>query len=1149
MFSIWTLAWITGLYVLVLFAVAFAGNRVSKPPRIVYSLALGIHCTSWAFFGTSTQALQFGWPIVPTYLGVVLVMFFGFSVLKKIARLCRQYKISSLADFIGIEYQHANALAAIVVILCFIGVIPYIALQLDAISSAISLMTNSPQSVQNLTELSISSQNSMLSGSISLYVAIFMAIFAIVFGSRTLNLTTKRNGLMFTIAFESILKLLGLCAVGLYCVYALSDGWVDLLARSLDNPVTRETLETPFATWIYMSHIVLGIASMFILPRQFHINFVENNNDAELNQARWVLPCYLLLMTIFVLPIALSGQLLLSPESVGLQTGNLSSDDFVLQIPISQNNHLITLLAYIGGLAASTSMIIVATLALGNMVANNLLTPLFLYSKALKKGRPKLSAIQLLRIRQGTIIILLIIAYWYHQNVSQAAPLVKSGTIAIALMSQILPAMLLGLYWRRMHAYAAAFGIITGAAIVAGQMLYPAILSSYYFAPVPSDTLFANAIFISLAINTAICLLGSVLGQSRLKTPFLENKLMRVAMNIEVTKLRALLVKVLPQNVTNTFEQKFQARELQSGQTVPIALQLEAEQVLAEHVGNASARILLNAVADTDYDNTQELSELVEMATQSFQFNHEVLQSSIAHLPQGISVVDSDLKLVAWNQQYERLFDYPAHFLKHGMPVKALLEFNAQRGLLNEQGHKANDKDLIYKAIDKRLSLMRDSKAYKYLRQHANDKTIEISGNPLPGGGYITSFTDISEYIAIQQQLEQSKKHLEQRVAKRTEELEAAKLEAEAANISKSRFLAATGHDLMQPFNAASLFASMLHEKLAKSELQPISRNLMQSLESADSLLSMLIEITKLETGKITPSYSHFCLDDLLGKLLNEFSVIAAQKQLSMHYVKTSVWVNTDRRLLSRMIQNLLANAIRYTDSGKILIGVRHRQQNRCEIMVVDTGRGIAKANQSRIFNEFQRIESTSDHSNSHNSQGLGLGLTIVERTANLLGIDIHLTSTLGKGTAFGLSLAKAIKGKQHSSQSPFFASDKHQRFLSNKEVLILENDEQIAQALGALLGDWGAKLSFARDGETALNIDKPFDIVIADYHLDREQNGVDVCMDLVGAKPHKPLLILSSADRSEAIQARAIENGMRYLPKPVKSAALKRLIQSRLSV
>jgi len=1148
MFSIWTLAAITAIYLLALFGIAFIGTKLGRPSKTVYALALGVHCTSWAFFGTTTQAVNFGWAFVPTYLGVILVMLFGYSTLVKISQICQQYKISSLAEFIGIRFHHSNMLAAMVVILCFIGVIPYVALQLDAISTAITLMTK---------------DNVDWSGSISFYVAASMAIFAILFGTRTLDLTSKRNGLMLTIAFESILKLVGLLTVGIYCVYILSDGWIDLFEQSLATQSADNILKKPSAYWIYASHVLLGICSMFCLPRQFHINFIENNNQQELARARWVFPIYLVLMSVFILPIALTGQIMFVDSSV-------NSDSFVLSIPLSQGNMQVTLVAFLGGLAASTSMVIVATLALGNMVANNLLAPLWLISRKVTKGEHQFSGTQLLRIRQVTIIALLFIAYWYHQNISQSAPLVNSGTIAISLMAQTLPAILFGLYWRLVNTAAVMSGALIGTLLVFLLMLYPAFMSSYYFAQAPSDIDLANALFIALSINIGVVVFGTLWSPSQRPNPFKDKVVFGSSLTISAHKLQTLLSRILPVDTFDTFLKTNPIRRNNQQDIVSSDIIGNAQQVLASHVGNASAGILLNTISDHQYTNNQEITELVEMATQSFHFNHEVLQSSIAHLPQGISVVDSELNLVAWNAKYENLFDYPKDYLRKGLCVKEILEFNAQRGLIphkeNQIGVELSQRNTGYQhqhqhqqfddskrdndsesAVQKRLSLMKLSKTYKFVRQHGDNKTIEIEGSPLPGGGYITSFTDISEYILIQQQLESSKRDLEQRVIDRTAELELAKQEAELANISKTKFLAATGHDLMQPFNAAILFASLLHEKLANTELEGVSDNLLQSLENADQLLSMLIEITKLETGKISPNISPFSLNELLQNLSNDFAIIARQKNISLHYIPTTVWLNTDKRLLSRVVQNLLANAVRYTAKGKVLMGVRRRPNHQIEIMVIDTGMGIAKDNQTRVFNEFLRLNNTDSVQDELDNQGLGLGLTIVDKTARLLNIGINLRSELGAGTSFGLRLQRLSHADIPLQKAVKKTTVFDKNFLQNKTVLVVENDPNISLALSSLLSDWGATVAVCNDLASAKQLNCQADLIIADFHLDNGDTGIDVCRAMLAILDYQPMMILSSADRSESIQELAIESKIYYLPKPIKGAALKRLIQLKL--
>ena len=293
--------------------------------------------------------------------------------------------------------------------------------------------------------------------------------------------------------------------------------------------------------------------------------------------------------------------------------------------------------------------------------------------------------------------------------------------------------------------------------------------------------------------------------------------------------------------------------------------------------------------------------------------------------------------------------------IKVGMPIREVLEFNARRGLFGD----ARDTE---KEIAKRINYLQQGSEYKYLRKQGDGRVIELNGSPLPGGGFVTTYSDISEYMDIQKQLEEAKVNLENRVEQRTLQLQEAnaalaraKQEAETANESKTRFLAAAGHDLMQPFNAATLFASMLEQKADSQDTQELSQNLVNSLNSADELLSMLLDMTKLESGVLVPQLQSFPIDDIITPLVREFSIIASQKELELRYVKSSCVVHSDKKLLKRIVQNLISNAIRYTQQGKVLIGVRHKS-GQVELAVLDTGPGIAKKDEQAIFEEFHQL-------------------------------------------------------------------------------------------------------------------------------------------------------------------------------------------------
>ncbi|WP_348681080.1 hybrid sensor histidine kinase/response regulator [Alteromonas mediterranea] len=1117
MLSIWTVGTIVGFYLLALFALAFWGDRHLRDNRqhpVLYSLGLGVHCTSWAFFGTTSQAAQYGWAVIPTYLGITLTMAFAFPVILHISRLCQQHNISSLADLISLKYQHSHLIAALITLLCFFGVVPYIALQLDAITKSINLLTGEPQTTTPW---------------LSIYVAGLLAIFAITFGTRTLNLTDKHPGLLLTIAFESIIKLVALWAVGIFVCFFLFDGALDLISNAASNDSARDVIYADSAPWVYLSHVALGVCSMFVLPRQFHMNFVEQNGEGELRTARWLFPLYLFGMTLFIIPIALAGKMLLP---VGT-----SSDAYVLALPLHTENIALSSFAFIGGLSATTSMVIVATLAMGIMISNNVVTPLWLKARLKTSPNQSMQPSKILSIRRITVVVVLSIALWYHLNISQAAPLVKSGVIAIALLAQCMPVLMFGIYWRRSSKAAAVSALLVGSTCWAIFLLYPSLLSSYYFNPAPTDQALGLGFAFSLLANcitfVVVAFISSRHGTNETDTTLQSNSPPNLL--VKVRDLMALTERVL-ESATHSQLVKQLTIDVERASSSGYASQALIDRVnklLAAQVGAPSARILLGAIADTGRAALPELVDWVEEATQSFQFNHEVLQSSVQNIEQGISVVDDKLQLLAWNDRYVELFAYPKGFLKAGMPITDILSYNAKRGLFNPS------------SIDKRVSYMREGTRHKHIRKQPDGKVIELNGAPLPGGGYVTTYSDITEYMAIQKELESAKEDLEERVAQRTAELEEAKLQADKANESKTKFLAAAGHDLMQPFNAATLFASMLSKKTQGSELATLSEGVVNSLDNAQSLLSMLLDMTKLDAGVLIPQKTEFAIDEMLSSLVQEFSVIAKQKGVTLRYVQTNVMVYSDKNLLRRVLQNLLSNAVRYTPKGSILVGVRRIQtantEKKIKLCVYDTGLGIAAHQQHEIFSEFHQLD-------NNKGEGIGLGLTIVEKICRLLGHQVGLTSLPGKGSCFSVTATRIMHTSGNSKQVLKTESYNKELFLENKRFLLVENDEQVANAMCALLADWGANTTLITSGTEAHNVShQHFDVLIADYHLNYGENGFDVAAILSEENVSFALKILVTANRSNEIREKAAASQFSYLPKPLKPAALKRLLKQTL--
>ncbi|HID50007.1 MAG TPA: PAS domain-containing sensor histidine kinase, partial [Chromatiales bacterium] len=338
--------------------------------------------------------------------------------------------------------------------------------------------------------------------------------------------------------------------------------------------------------------------------------------------------------------------------------------------------------------------------------------------------------------------------------------------------------------------------------------------------------------------------------------------------------------------------------------------------------------------------------------------------------------------------------------------------------------------------VSKRLMHLRNATAYVYERHHQDGRVLEMRGNPIPGGGFVTSFSDITEYRRTEQALREVNETLEYRVQQRTAELSTAKAEAERANSAKSRFLAAISHDVFQPLNAAQLFTHTLSHQLAghKGPLETVE-NVYSSLRSVESLLGGLLDMSKLEAGGLQPVREPFALAELLDSLTLEYGAMAREKNLTLTCVNTRLWVNSDRQLLRRIVQNFLANAVRYTEHGRILLGCRRRGDKVC-IQVVDTGPGIRPQEHQRIFEEFQQLGR-----GNRATEGLGLGLAIAKGIAGLLDYPLEVRSSPGAGAMFGIEvpLTKAVVG-----QVPVPAAANREIHL---RVLCIEDDPAVLKA------------------------------------------------------------------------------------------------------
>ena len=449
MLNPWKLTFIVLAYMGLLFAIAWFGDkqRIGRDHRkfkaIIYSLSLAVYCTSWTFYGAVGSAASTGWGFLPIYLGPILMMLLGFDVLRRIAITSRDQRITSIADFIAYRYGRSHTIAVLVTCAAVIGAVPYIALQLKGITTGIEVISRATETSTQLPD------------NLPLYLALSLAVFAMVFGTRNMDASEHHRGLMWAIAFESLVKLLAFIAIGLFAIFGVFNG-LGSVAETMRDSSEYQQLFTPWRLPEgFGIQLVLGMVAILCLPRQFHVAIVEFRDKTDLGVARLVFPAYLFVFAALVIPIALAGLTQFSGQ-------NVNPDTYVLSLPLAYDQPLLTLLAFLGGFSAATGMVIVSTVALAIMVSNDIVMPLLLRS-GLTKSRVETDLSQtLLRVRRVSILLLALAAVAYYKAIEAGVPLASIGLLSFSAAAQFAPAMLIGIYWRGASRMGAIWGLSLG---------------------------------------------------------------------------------------------------------------------------------------------------------------------------------------------------------------------------------------------------------------------------------------------------------------------------------------------------------------------------------------------------------------------------------------------------------------------------------------------------------------------------------------------------------------------------------------------------------------------------------------------------------------------------------------------------------------
>jgi Na+/proline symporter/CheY-like chemotaxis protein len=1159
----WVVIVIALAYIGFLFLVASYGDRRhdlvrgSRARLLIYPLSLAIYCTSWTFFGSVGVAARTGFDFLTIYIGPMLMVGLAYPLIIRIVRLAKGQNITSIADFIAARYGKSQAVAATVALIAIVGMIPYIALQLKAVSASVSTI---------LADTTAGGAAQPLLGDIALFVALLMAAFAVLFGTRHIDATEHQDGLMLAIATESIIKLVTFLAVGVFVTFVLFQGPVALFASALRQPQTAAVLTStpPVANFLAMT--VLSLFAIILLPRQFHVAVVENHSEAEIRRAAWLFPAYLVLINLFVMPIAMAG-LLKFPG------GSTDGDMFVLALPLLAHSELFTLIAFIGGLSAATAMVIVESVALAIMVSNDIVMPFILKRRAAQAAAPHDAGAELLTVRRIAIFAILLLAYIYYRSAGPAQ-LASIGLLSFAAIAQLTPAFFGGLIWRRGTATGAIAGMTAGILVWAYTLLLPSIADAgmvgehilsagpFGLAWLRPQALFGldlpplvHGVVLSLLANIALYIGCSFARRpsaiERVQadvfvptslTPMAPSFRLRRA-SVTVEELTATIARYLGEERTRESFRSFAASRrvsLEPQAEADFPLLQYGEYLLASAIGAASSRLVLSLLLRKRTVSTKAALKLLDEANAAIHYNREILQTALDHVRQGIAVFDKDLALLCWNRQFGEIFDLPHALTRIGIALDEILRHIAERG-----APAAGDAYDLDEEVAARVARY-TSEAEPFLERFAErGLVIEVRAGRMPDGGLVTTFTDITPSVKAAEALERANATLERRVRERTGELTRlnaelgrAKAEADDANVSKTRFIAAASHDILQPLNAARLYVTSLIERQRAGEDGDLVQNIDASLEAVEEIFAALLDMSRLDTGAMQPEMTDFRIDELLQRLEVEFAPLAREKGLELKFMPCALAVRSDRRLLRRLLQNLVSNAIKYTPAGGVVIGCRRRGA-RLRIDVYDTGIGIPQGKRRAVFKEFHRLDQ-----GARVARGVGLGLSIVERIARVLDCEVALKSNVGRGSRFSVEVPRAAAaiGAPVLHAVPKAAAGQ----LAGTVALCIDNERAILDGMQTLLGGWGCRVLKAADLAEALAAIEGSglhpDGLLVDYHLDGG-NGMVAIAELRRRHGRDVPAILVTADRSVHVREEARAAGVHVLNKPVKPASLRALI------
>jgi PAS domain S-box-containing protein len=979
MFAPYNVFFILLSYLLLLFGVAWVAERQEQRGRslvnnpYVYSLSLAVYCTSWTFYGSVGRAATSGLSFLTIYLGPTLMAALWMVVLAKVVRIAKANRITTISDFLGFRYGKSLLLSALVAAVAIIGVIPYIGLQIKAIISTFEIIAHEPRG----------------GAALGLVITLFLGGFAIIFGARRLDASERHGGLVFAVAFESLVKLVTFLLVGGFVTYGVFDGFGDIFSRIEHSPYAGlQSMagggETAYSEWFAL--LALSMMAILFLPRQFQMAVVENCDERHLRKAAWLFPLYLFLINVFVLPIAFAGLLLTGSER--------GADYFVLSIPLGQGMKYLSLMVFLGGFSAATSMVIVESLALSTMAMNSIVMPALIGFHERRRF-----PVFILAIKRLIILGVVYLGYLFAVSIGEFYSLVDIGLKSFEAVALFAPAFLLGLYWKRGSRVGAIVGLCAGFSIWFYTLIIPALFKAGII--VENDTLgrllptgwldpnalfglhvlgkWGNSLFWSMFVNLA-CYVGISLAMRPTREEEIQALLfveaddrareLPLGTSFTAADIEGILTQYVGADQAGGVIRDFAAqRAVPAPELSPQelrALRFEAERVLSGAIGSSLSSIIFEDKLVLSEKERSELSASLQQITASLRLSRqELAQTNLAlsylqefsaniieSAPVGITSVDASLRVNYWNRGMEALAGV-AREAALDVPVDQLLPWL-------------------------RRELLLGGKQREEVVQTPAQQCYRVNVSPFkdPSGGVVIILEDITEKTKMEEQL-----------------LQASKL------ASIGRLTAGISHEIGNPLASIS---SLVQELAALDDTAAEGPEFMHdSLTSINGHLERISRIVRSLGDFARVSTSRKVATDIreifnrtaeLVKYDKRFRKIRYQAEFE---AIPSLLVNPDQ--IEQVFLNLLLNALDAMPEGGDLRVTMHRVGPEVVVQVEDTGRGIAPEVLDRVFDPFFTTKPL--------GKGTGLGLSICYGTVRDHGGTITIKSSQGAGTVFTVRL------------------------------------------------------------------------------------------------------------------------------------------------